>query len=161
MSILKGWVATIFCITRTHFPHPDISAHSNSLVVALRTRTSYFVLEHPILFQNILSCLRTSYSILEHPFLFQNILSCFKTSFSVLEHHCVFKNVKKKVEKYQILAILLQKVCKSAIALRTPKKGPDARTSNAHISMHFARTHMCTTANCTCACVHAPFQLTL
>ena len=64
-------------------------------------RTSFPVL-------NVLFCFRTSYSFLNHPFLFLNILSCFRTSLCVLKCDFVF-------EKQQILAILLQKLRKSAI----------------------------------------------
>ena len=98
----KGWVATVFCVARTHFARPDISAHAHVCAHQFfGGRTSH---------QHVLFGFRISYSFKEHPILF-----CFRTSFSVLEHPCDLKNVKKKVEKWQILAILLQKVCKSAI----------------------------------------------
>ena len=61
---------------------------------------------------------------------------------------------------YDILVLyqfLRQKVCKSAIAHRTPKKGLHARTSRTLSRMDFARTRV--TALRTCACAHAPSQL--
>ena len=51
------------------------------------------------------------------------------------------------------------KVCKSAVAHRTSKKGPHARTSRTLSRMDFARTRTRATAHRTCACAHAPSQL--
>ena len=51
------------------------------------------------------------------------------------------------------------KVCKSAIAHRTPKKVPHTRTSRSLSRMDFARTRTRATTHRTCACAHAPSQL--
>ena len=49
--------------------------------------------------KHALLCFRTSYPILDFPILFWNILSCFRTSYPVLEHPILFWKT-NKVSKY-------------------------------------------------------------
>ena len=52
------------------------------------------------------------------------------------------------------------KSVQKCVALRTPEKGPHARTFRTHLRLPFARTRTRATAHRTCACAHAPSQLT-
>ena len=136
-------------------------AHTQSEVVALRTRTrtsgNFSIFFHqifklfPAIFQHFygLVCSKTEKDVLNQNKMIQNRKGCSKAG----------KDVQKRSIFWQFCPKKCAKRCKSAIAHRTPIKGPHARTSRTLSRMDFARTCTRATAHRTCACAHAPSQL--
>ena len=178
IHLTKAWVATVFCVARTHLARPDFSAHAHVCAPSFYDgRTSH---PHAHLF--------CSKSNLEDTFIkksLQKICKLLKTflfktqrfwnmiilSFDFL--HTQKKNLcmqkKQNKEKIWLFSNKIRKISNFCLksgqnvwshvcGVWPAQKWSRAHTSHTCFKSLFARTRTRATAHRTCACAHAPSQ---